>query len=75
MTWLTKNVVGIKPVSSGVVIIYQVNDFTCTSSMDCFIAWPHIYPSGLDSVLTDSIDTPELDASIDEADAMPSSVS
>ena len=29
---------------------------------------------GLDSVLTDSIDTPELDASFDEADAMPSSV-
>ena len=30
---------------------------------------------GLDSILTDSIDTSELDASFDETDAMPSSIS
>ena len=33
------------------------------------------FEHGLDSILTDSVDTPELDASFDEADVMPSSVS
>ena len=33
------------------------------------------FKPGLDSILTDSIDTPELDASFDEVHAMPSSVS
>ena len=33
------------------------------------------FEQDLDSLLTDSIDTPELDASFDEADTMPSSVS
>ena len=103
----SKCVVGIKPGDSGVVIRYQVDDFTCTWSAECFIAWSHMYPSStgkvptlthfplkpdcddysfldqavehfehsLDSNLIDSHDTPELGASFDEADAMPSSVS
>ena len=33
------------------------------------------FEHSLDSVLTDSIDRPEVDASLDEADAVPSSVS
>ena len=33
------------------------------------------FEHGLDSVLTDSVDTPDMDESLDEADAMPSSVS
>ena len=33
------------------------------------------FEHGLDSILTDSPDTPELDASFDDADAVPSSVS
>ena len=33
------------------------------------------FEHGLDSILTDSINTPELDASVEEADAIPSSVS
>ena len=32
------------------------------------------FEHALDSILTDSIDMPELDASFDEADTMPSSV-
>ena len=33
------------------------------------------FEQGLDSILTDSLKTPELDASLDEPDAIPSSVS
>ena len=33
------------------------------------------FEQGLDSILTDSLETPELDASLDEPDAVPSSVS
>ena len=33
------------------------------------------FEQGLDSIVTDSLETPELDASLDEPDAIPSSVS
>ena len=33
------------------------------------------FEQGLDSILTNSLETPELDASLDEPDAIPSSVS
>ena len=33
------------------------------------------FEQGLDSILTDSLETPELDTSLDEPDAIPSSVS
>ena len=33
------------------------------------------FDQGLDSILTDSLETPELDASLDEPDTIPSSVS
>ena len=33
------------------------------------------FEQGLDSILTDSLETPELDASLDEPDSVPSSVS
>ena len=100
-------VMGIKPGDSGVVIGYQVDEFTCTWSAEQFVAHCHIYPGftgkvsslihfplepghedyafldqavadfeqGLDSILTDSLKTPELDASLDEPDAITSSVS
>ena len=99
--------VGIKPGGFGVVIRYQVDKFTHTWSMECFLAQSDIYPGfmskvsalihfplktgcedysflylavedfehGLYSILMDSIDVPELDASFDEADAVLSSVS
>ena len=99
--------VDIKPGDSGVVIRYQIDDFTHTWSLECFIAKSHIYPGftdkvsklnhfplepscedysffdqevedfkeSLDSILMESIDTPGMDPYLDEADAMPSSVS
>ena len=99
--------VGIKSGDCGVVIRYQINEFTCTWLAEQFKAWWHIYPGfmgkvstltnfplepgcedyyfldqavedfeyGLDSILTDSIDTPDLDALFGEADAISSSVS
>ena len=102
-----ESVVGIKPGDSGVVIGYQVDGFTSSWSIECFIAGSPIYPGftgkvsiltpfslkpccedycfldqvaqdfddGLNSILTKSIDTPELDTSFDQADVMPSSVS
>ena len=98
---------GIKPGYSGVLIGYQVDEFTHTWSAEQFVAHSHIYPGfmskvslltqfpqewgcedysfldqavadfewGLDSIHTDSIETPELDASLDESDAITSSVS
>ena len=98
---------GIKPGDSGVVIGYQVDEFTCTWSAQWFVALSHIYPGftgkvsslthfplepgcedcsfldqamadfeeGLHSILTNSLETPELYASLDEPDVVPSSVS
>ena len=98
---------GIKPGDSGVVIGYQVDEFTCTWSAEQFVAHSHIYPGftgkvssitqfplepwcedysfldqavanfeqGLDSILTNSLETPESDTSLDEPDAITSSVS
>ena len=98
---------GIKPGDSGVVMGYQVDEFTCTWSTEQFMGHSHIYTmftgkvsslthfplelgyedysfldqavadfeKGLDSILTDSLETPELEASLDEPDAVPSSVS
>ena len=103
----SESVVGIKPGDSGVVIGYQVDEFTHTWSAEQFVAHSLIYPGftgkvsslshfplkpgcedyslldkavavfeqGLDSTLTDSIKTAELDTSLDEPDAVTSSVS
>ena len=99
----SESVMGIKPGDSGVVIGYQVDEFTHTWSAECFVAHSYIYPgftgkvsslthfplepgceshssldqamAGLDSILTDSLETPELDTSLDEPDAITSSVS
>ena len=74
-------VIGIKPGDSGVVIGYQVDEFTCTWSAEQFVAHSYIYPrftgkvlhqaladfeQGLDSILTDQLKTPELETSLDE---------
>ena len=101
------SVMGIKPGDSGVVIVYQVDEFTRTWSAEWFVACCHIYPGftgkvsslthfplepgcedyaflyqavadfqqGLDSILPDSLKTPELDTSLEEPDAITSSVS
>ena len=101
------SVMGIKPGDSGVVVGYQVDEFTCTWSAEWFVARSHIYPGftgkvsslthfplepgcedyafldqavadleqGLDSILNDSLETPELDTSLEEPDAITSSVS
>ena len=101
------SVMGFKPVDSGVVIGYQVDEFTCTWSAEQFVACSHIYPGftgkvsslnhfplesgcedysfldqavadfeqGLDSILTDSLETLDLDTSLQESDAITSSVS
>ena len=101
------SVMGIKPGDSGVVIGYQVDEFTCTWSAEQSVACSHIYPGftgkvsslthfplepgcedyafldqavadfkqGLDSILTDSLETPDLDTSLQESDAITSSVS
>ena len=98
---------GIKPGDSGVVIGYQMDDFTQTWSAEQFVAHSYIYPGftgkvsslthfplepgcedcsflvqamtdfeqGLDSIFTDSLEIPELDTSLDEPDAITSSVS
>ena len=99
------SVMGIKPGDSGVVIGYQVDEFTLTWSAEQFVACSHIYPGftgkvsslthfplepgcedyafldqavtdfkqRLDSILTDSLETPELDTSLEEPDAITSS--
>ena len=101
------SVKAIKPGDSGVVIGYQVDEFTRTWSAEQFVASSHIYPGftgkvsslthfplelgcedyafldqavadfkqGLDSILTDSLETPDLDTSLQESDAVTSSVS
>ena len=101
------SVMGVKPGDSGVVIGYQVDEFTHTWSAEQFVAHSHIYSGftgkvsslmhfplepgcedyafldqavadfeqGLDSILTDSLKTPELDTSQEEPDAVTSSVS
>ena len=93
----SESVMGIKPGDSGVVIGYQVDEFTCTWSAEQFVACSHIYPGftvkvsslthfplepgyedytfldqavadfdkGLDSILTDPLETPELDTFLD----------
>ena len=98
---------GIKPGGSGVVIGYQVDEFTHTWSAEQFVACSHIYPGftgkvsslthfplepdcedysfldqavvdfeqGLDSILTNSLEIPELDTSLDEPGAITSLVS
>ena len=103
----SESAMGIKPGDSGVVIGYQVDEFTHTWSAEQFVACSHIYPGftdkvstlthfplelgcedysfldqamadfeqGLDSILTGSLETPELDVSLDEPDAIPSLVS
>ena len=101
------SVMGIKPGDSGMVIGYQVDEFTRTWSAESFVAHSHIYPGftgkvsslthsslepgcedyafldqavadfeqGLNSILTDSLETPELNTSTEEPDAITSSVS
>ena len=101
----SESVMGIKPGDSGVVIGYQVDEFTCTWSAEQFVACFHIYPGftskvsslthfplepgcedyafldhavadfdqGMDSILTDSLETLELDTSMEEPDAVTSS--
>ena len=103
----SESVMGIRPSNSGVVIGYQVNEFTHIWSAEQFVAHSHIYPGftgkvsslthfplepecedysildqtvadfeqGLDSILTDSLETHELDTSLGEPDAITSSVS
>ena len=101
------SVMGIKPGDSGVVIGYQVYEFTCTWSAKWFVFNSYIYPGftgkvpslthfplepgcedyafldqavadfeqGLDSILTDSLETLELDTSLEEPDVITSSAS
>ena len=103
----SESMMGIKPCDSGVVIGYQVDEFTHTWSVEWFVAHSHIYlgftgkvsslthfplepgcedygfldqavahfNQGLDSILTDSLETPVLDTSLEEPDAITSSVS
>ena len=40
----SESVMGIKPGDSGVVIGYDVDEFTCTWSAEWFVANSHIYP-------------------------------
>ena len=100
------SVMGIKPGDSGVMIGYQVDEFTRTWSAQQFVALSLIYPGftgkvsslthfplepgcedyalldqavadfeqGLHSILTDSLETLELDTSLEEPDAITSSV-
>ena len=101
------SVMGVKPGDCGVVIGYQVDEFTCTCLQSSFcgplphLSWVHWqgviinpfslepgcedyafldqavadFEQGLDSILTDSLETPELDTSLEEPDASTSSVS
>ena len=103
----SESLMGIKPGDSGVVIGYQVDEFTCTWSAEQFVACSHIYPGftgkvsslthfhlnqgcedyafldqavadfeqDLNSILIDSLETLELDTSLDEPDVITSSVS
>ena len=40
----SESMVGIKPHDSGVLTGYQVDEFTCTWSVEQFVAHFHIYP-------------------------------
>ena len=103
----SESAMGVKPGDSGIMLGYQVDEFTHTWSAEQFVADSHIYPGftgkvsslthfplepgcedysfldqavadfeqGLDSILTDSLKTPELDTSLEEPDAITSSVS
>ena len=103
----SESVMGIKPGDFGMVIVYQVDEFTHTWSAEQFVACSHMYPGltgkmsslthfplelgcedyasldqgvadfeqGLDSILTDSLETLELDTFLDEPDVITSSVS
>ena len=103
----SESAMDITPGDSGVVIGYQVDEFTHTWSAEQFVAHSHIYPGfthkvsslthfplklgcenycfldqaiadfeqGLDSILTNSFEATELEASLDEPDAISSSVS
>ena len=44
MAWLTESAMVIKPGDSGVVIGYQVDEFTDTWSSEWFVACFYIYP-------------------------------
>ena len=46
----SESVMGIKPDDSGVVIGYQVYEFTCTWSAEQFVACSHIYPEFIGKV-------------------------
>ena len=102
----SESVMDINPGDSGVVIGYQVDEFTHTWSAEQFVVHSHIHPGfignmsslthfplepgcedysfldqavadfeqSLDSIFTDSLETPELDTSLDEPDAVTSSV-
>ena len=40
----SESIIGVKPVESGVVIGYQVDEFTCMWSAEWFVTHSHIYP-------------------------------
>ena len=67
----SESVVGVTPGDSGVVIQCQVDEFRIRL-WGLLLFWTK---HGHYSILTDAVNTPELDASFDEADAMLSSVS
>ena len=101
----SESVMGVKCGDSGVVIGYQVDEFTHTWSAEWFVDHCHIYPGftvkvsslthfplepgsedyafldqvvadfkqGLDSILTNSLKTLELDTFLDEPDSITSS--
>ena len=48
----SKSVVNVKPHDSGVMIGYQVDDFTHICLQEWFIAWSHSDPGFLDNVCT-----------------------
>ena len=72
---------GIKPSDSSVVIGYQADEFTHTWSAEQSRCEDYAFldqavadlKQGLDSILTDSLKTPELDTSLEEPDAVMSS--
>ena len=48
----SESVMGIKAGDSGVLIRYQVDEFTCTWSAEQFGAFSHIYPGFTGKVLS-----------------------
>ena len=59
-TFNCESVVGTKPDDSGVVILYQTDEFIHAWLAECFIAWSHIYPcsKGKGSTLTNFLIEP-----------------